>query len=47
MFTQQLAKMILVPYLWWFGYEFDSDSLKECHESIDLQYNEQQKKYRY
>ena len=47
MFTQQLAKMILVPYLWWFGYDFDPESVQECHDAIDLQYNEQQEKYRY
>ena len=39
MFTEQLAKIILVPYLWWFGYDFDADSIQECHDAIDLQFS--------
>lgn len=47
MFTQQIAKMILVPYLWWFGYDIDAGSLQECRNAIDLQYIDEQEKYQY
>lgn len=36
MFTEQLAKIILVPYLWFGGYDMDSESIAECYDVIEI-----------
>ena len=34
------AHLIIVPYLWFFGYETDTDSIDKCHDSIAIQERE-------
>ena len=34
------AHLIIVPYLWFFGYETDSESIGKCHDSIAIQERE-------
>lgn len=43
MIIPELAKIILVPYLWWFGYDIDTDSIEECCDNIDQQFEVEQK----
>lgn len=42
MFTEQLAKIILVPYLWFGGYEIDDESIAECYDSIEIYCRDEQ-----
>ena len=34
------AHLIIVPYLWFFGYETDSESINKCHDVIATQERE-------
>ena len=43
MFTEQLAKIILVPYLWFGGYAMDEESIAECNICIEIQCSEEEK----
>ncbi len=36
----KIAHFIIVPYLWWFGYDMDKESVEECHDSIEIQQRE-------
>ncbi|MBL6910387.1 MAG: hypothetical protein ISR34_08195 [Pirellulales bacterium] len=48
MFTGQLAKIILVPYLWLGGYEMNDESIAECYDSIEIYCrNEEEPAYAY
>jgi len=38
--TAEIAHVIMPVYLWWFGYQMDDESIKECHESIEIQRHE-------
>ena len=38
--TAEIAHAIMPVYLWWFGYQMDDESLKKCHESIEIQRHE-------
>lgn len=40
MITTKIAHAIMPVYLWWFGYQLDDVSLRECHESIETQRHE-------
>ena len=41
---EKIAHLIIVPYLWWFGYEVDDESIKECHDAIEIQHKEKRGK---
>jgi hypothetical protein len=32
----KIAHFIIVPYLWWFGFDMDEESIQKCHDAIDL-----------
>jgi hypothetical protein len=36
----EIANLILIPYLWWFGYALDETSVAECRDSIAIQQKE-------
>jgi len=38
--TAEIAHAIMPVYLWWFGYQMDDESLRKCHESIEIQRHE-------
>jgi hypothetical protein len=40
MVTSGIANLILIPYLWWFGYALDETSVAECRDSISVQQKE-------
>ena len=37
MIISELAKIIIVPYLWWFGYSLDQHSVDKCYFIIESQ----------
>ena len=37
MLNELLAKAVLIPYLWFGGYDMDEESLAKCHDSIEIQ----------
>lgn len=39
-FASEIAHAIMPAYLWWSGYDFNQESLQECHESIEIQRQE-------
>ena len=41
---EKIAHWIIVPYLWWFGYDMDEESIQECHDAIEIQHKEEKKK---
>ena len=43
--TAEIAHVIMPVYLWWFGYQMDDESIKECHESIEIQRHEDEENY--
>ena len=42
----EVAHVIIPVYLWLFGYEMDEQSIKECHEQIEIQRHEDDENYR-
>lgn len=38
--ASQIAHMIIVPYLIFFGYATDDVSVAECHQAIEIQRQE-------
>lgn len=37
-----IAQVILIPYLFVFGYDMDSESVAECRDAIEIQRKENQ-----
>jgi hypothetical protein len=37
MLNEFLAKAVLIPYLWFGGYDMDKESLAKCHDAIEIQ----------
>ena len=42
----EVAHVIIPVYLWWFGYEMDDRSVRECHEQIEIQRHQDDENYR-
>lgn len=42
MLTKYVAKIIVVPYLWFGGYQMDDESVLECYDSIEIQCNQEE-----
>lgn len=38
--VEDIAQVILIPYLFVFGYDMDSESVAECRDAIELQRKE-------
>ena len=35
--TYELAHIVLVPFLWIYGYDIDSESITTAHDAIEVQ----------
>ena len=44
--SELIAKAVLIPYLWWGGYQMDEESLAKCYDSIETQCRVDEKRRR-
>ena len=41
--TYEIAHIVLVPFLWIYGYDSDPDSITNAHDAIEVQRREAEK----